>query len=83
MPGMKRRNVLLIGLGVGYVLGAKAGRERYEQIRRAARVVANNPPIRRLIDDVRELSDTSTVATRSALSEQLHSAGGTLRRLAG
>ena len=25
---------LVIGLGVGYVLGARAGRERYEEIRR-------------------------------------------------
>ncbi len=25
----------LVGFGAGYVLGAKAGRERYEQIRRA------------------------------------------------
>ena len=25
----------LVGLGAGYVLGARAGRERYEQIRRA------------------------------------------------
>jgi hypothetical protein len=26
---------LLVGFGAGYVLGARAGRERYEQIRRA------------------------------------------------
>ena len=26
---------LIVGLGAGYVLGARAGRERYEQIRRA------------------------------------------------
>ena len=25
---------LVIGLGIGYVLGARAGRERYEEIRR-------------------------------------------------
>ena len=27
-----RKTMLLIGLGTGYVLGSKAGRERYEQI---------------------------------------------------
>ena len=26
---------LLVGFGAGYVIGARAGRERYEQIRRA------------------------------------------------
>ena len=30
---MRMRLGLLIGLGTGYVLGAKAGQERYEQIR--------------------------------------------------
>lgn len=28
---------LLAGAGIGYVLGTRAGRERYEQMRRAAR----------------------------------------------
>lgn len=31
------RIVSLAALGVGYVLGARAGEERYEQIRKAAR----------------------------------------------
>jgi len=31
--GMKFRLGLLIGFGVGYYLGARAGRERYEQLR--------------------------------------------------
>jgi hypothetical protein len=30
---MKGKILLVVGLGVGYVLGAKAGRERYEQIK--------------------------------------------------
>ena len=32
---MKGKILLVVGLGVGYVLGARAGRERYEQIKRA------------------------------------------------
>jgi len=32
---MRFRVGLVVGLGVGYYLGAKAGRVRYEQIRRA------------------------------------------------
>ena len=31
---MKGKILLVTGLGVGYVLGAKAGRERYESIKR-------------------------------------------------
>jgi hypothetical protein len=33
----------LSGLAVGYVLGARAGRERYEQITRIGRTVADHP----------------------------------------
>ena len=32
---MMTKLTLLAGFGAGYVLGARAGRERYEQIRRA------------------------------------------------
>ena len=35
----------VLGVGVGYVLGAKAGRERYEQLSRAYRRVADNPQV--------------------------------------
>ncbi|PRY67902.1 hypothetical protein B0I08_10563 [Glaciihabitans tibetensis] len=31
---MKGKILLVVGVGVGYVLGAKAGRERYESIKR-------------------------------------------------
>lgn len=35
----------LLGAGAGYVLGARAGRERYEQIARAYRRVADHPSV--------------------------------------
>lgn len=35
----------LLGAGVGYVLGSRAGRERYEQIARAYRQVADHPSV--------------------------------------
>ena len=35
----------LAGFGAGYVLGSKAGRERYEQIRSLAEQVKNNPKV--------------------------------------
>ena len=35
----------LLGTGVGYVLGARAGRERYEQLARVSRRVADNPNV--------------------------------------
>ena len=35
----------LLGATVGYVLGARAGRERYEQLRRTYQRVADHPAV--------------------------------------
>ncbi|SDJ31043.1 hypothetical protein SAMN05421874_101400 [Nonomuraea maritima] len=40
---MRYRMTFAVGLAVGYVLGSRAGRERYEQIKRVAQRVADNP----------------------------------------
>ncbi len=50
---MRYRASFFTGLAAGYVLGARAGRERYEQIQRAARSVANNPQVRRAGDTLK------------------------------
>jgi hypothetical protein len=42
---MRYRVVFAVGLAVGYVLGARAGRERYEQIKRVTQRVADNPKV--------------------------------------
>jgi hypothetical protein len=42
---LKYRVTFIAGAALGYVLGTKAGRERYEQIRRASRRIAENPTV--------------------------------------
>ena len=42
---MRYRFVFFTGLGIGFVLGAKAGRERYEQMRKLARKAADSPAV--------------------------------------
>ncbi|MFC5180850.1 hypothetical protein [Actinomadura harenae] len=51
---MRYRVPFVVGLMVGYVLGARAGRERYEQIRRASRKVAGSPAVKGAAGAVRE-----------------------------
>ena len=41
---MKKLTLLIAG-GIGYVLGTRAGRERYEQIKRAATRVKDDPRV--------------------------------------
>ncbi|MEV7397979.1 hypothetical protein [Aeromicrobium sp. NPDC092404] len=48
---MKKLTVLVIG-AAGYVLGARAGRERYEQIKTQATKAWNNPKVQSAVDDV-------------------------------
>ena len=36
---------LLVGMAIGYVLGSRAGRERYEQIKHWAALVADHPAV--------------------------------------
>lgn len=48
---MKGKILLVVGFGVGYVLGARAGRERYEDIKRAAGNFWNSPRVQRQLDD--------------------------------
>lgn len=44
---MKKLSILVAG-AVGYVLGSRAGRERYEQIKETALKVRQNPKVRDL-----------------------------------
>jgi hypothetical protein len=43
---MKIRLGFLIGFGAGYVMGAKAGTERYDQLRRLYENVLSSPALR-------------------------------------
>ena len=42
---MRYRMVFIVGFGIGFVLGARAGRERYEQMRKLARKAADSPAV--------------------------------------
>jgi hypothetical protein len=39
------KTTLLVGVAAGYVLGARAGRERYEQIKTGAQRLARDPRV--------------------------------------
>ncbi|MFF9318947.1 YtxH domain-containing protein [Streptomyces sp. NPDC014735] len=43
---MRYRLTFIAGLAIGYVIGTRAGRERYEQMKKSAREFAQNPAVR-------------------------------------
>jgi hypothetical protein len=48
---MKGKILLVVGVGVGYVLGARAGRERYQDIKRTVGNLWNNPRVQRQVGE--------------------------------
>jgi hypothetical protein len=60
-----RKLPLLAAAAAGYVLGTKAGRERYEQIAAGARRVAGNPKVQ---DATARAQETVKEAVSSAAS---------------
>ena len=51
---MKGKILLVVGLGVGYLLGTRAGRERYEQIKDAASKLWNDPRVQQRVDQAED-----------------------------
>jgi hypothetical protein len=45
----------IVGVGVGYVLGAKAGRRRYEQIKARADKVWQSPTVQHKVNDATQV----------------------------
>ena len=65
---------MLVGAAVGYVLGAKAGRERYEQIVAAARRFAGSQTVQTTAGVLQAQLDTVAHRARQALVGKLHAA---------
>jgi proteasome assembly chaperone (PAC2) family protein len=66
---MRYKATFLVGMATGYVLGAKAGRERYEQIRETARQFINDPRVRRAADETRACAEQVMETSARAAAE--------------
>jgi hypothetical protein len=69
---MRYRFVFFVGLAVGFVLGARAGRERYEQIRKLARKAADSPAVQQAAG---ALQAQAIGLAKSAKDKLAHQAG--------
>ena len=74
----------IAGLAAGYVLGAKAGHKRYEQIRTKAQSVWSSDPVQTRVDQVRETVKDQAPAVAAKLGDVAKSVGaGAKERLTG
>ncbi|WP_119729519.1 YtxH domain-containing protein [Thermomonospora amylolytica] len=67
---MKIRIPFLVGAAVGYVLGTKAGRERYEQIVQQSRKLAENPKVQETAETLRAKSGTLAGTAKNRIAER-------------
>ncbi|WP_046469041.1 hypothetical protein [Allosalinactinospora lopnorensis] len=68
---MRYRITFAAGLAVGYVLGAKAGKARYEQIARAARRIGESPAVQETAGLVGAQVSTASKAIRVKVGEKI------------
>lgn len=74
---MKKLTILAIG-GAGYVLGARAGRGRYEQIASTARSVARNPRVRSAAGKAQDTVAHQAPVVADAVKDKATSAASTV-----
>jgi hypothetical protein len=70
---------LLLAAGAGYVLGTKAGRERYDQIRGAARKVRNDPRVQERTQQAVDLAREQAPVVKDRLTDVAGAAADKVR----
>lgn len=65
-----RKLSFLLGFGVGYVLGSKAGRQRYEQLLRSWRQVRDNPAVQEAAGLVQARAENALGAVKSRIGSE-------------
>jgi hypothetical protein len=68
---------LLAAAAAGYVLGARAGRQRYDQIAEAARKVADDPRVQRVAHRAQDAAAQQASAAAEVAKDKVTSAAST------
>lgn len=80
---MKYRVLFTAGAAIGFLLGARAGRERYEQIASASRRLAASAPVQGACAQAQRLVNELTPRVRTASRRFVGQAQDASRRVAG
>lgn len=72
-----RKLGFFVGAALGYVMGAKAGRERYEQIRSAAQRLVNNPTVQQVKTEAQDQASRIYDSAKDKISNKTSDAGWT------
>jgi hypothetical protein len=80
---MRLRIGLIVGFGAGYVLGSKAGRERYEQIRRMWSQLTGSPVVHKATERTREVAGEQAKRALYAVQSGVEKAGSAVKERLG
>jgi hypothetical protein len=69
----------MAGLAVGYVLGAKAGQKRYEQIRDRANQLWSSEPVQTRVEDVKHTVKEKAPVVAAKLGDAAKHAGASAK----
>jgi len=69
---MRYKITFLTGFAAGFVVGARAGRERYEQIMKLARQTADNPAVQQAAAAVQAKAAGLASTATHKITDQLH-----------
>jgi hypothetical protein len=72
---MRYRFVFFAGLGIGFVLGARAGPERYEQLRKLARKTADSPAVQQAAAALQAKATSYAKAAGGKVADRAGAAG--------
>lgn len=77
---MRGKILFVTGLGLGYLLGTRAGRERYEQIKATAAKLWNDPRVQEKVDDVQEFVKDKAPEVAEFVSDSAKKVASQVRR---
>ncbi|MCS5717480.1 YtxH domain-containing protein [Herbiconiux sp. CPCC 205763] len=75
---MRGKIIFVVGLATGYVLGTRAGRERYEQIKAGAQKVWNTPTVQSGVQKAQDFAGARVDTVKADLSHKARNALGAL-----
>jgi hypothetical protein len=66
-----RKLTFIAGLAIGYVLGTRAGRERYEQLRKTARDLSQTPAVQSATRGAKQAAGSAANKAGQAVADRV------------
>ncbi|WP_309130717.1 YtxH domain-containing protein [Brevibacterium sp.] len=80
---MKGKLLLAAGMGIGYVLGSRAGRQSYESLKARAQELWNDPKVQDRVSDMQETVKEKAPVVQEKAEEALKTAGHEAKKAGG